>query len=277
MRISWDIAKPQASAAWWRRGRGTAAGVISDELRNVPGPNAWERILAASLAPEAAGRIEWVRVTSHPAYPDPPSGEPELLAPDAWWRALGDLYPPAPYRADGSISVRHVIGRAVATSAGPCMSIGAGPADSYSLAPSVATNPSLSRYPAAGAPGEPVLAGAQVLRLDKPGIVILQAEPTTDAVGSDPPDDQGEKLALAAALAQDGVPAILLIPVLPAQIARGIAQAIIAHAARRRGRDARGLATRLRKLVAPHVPPQVLDDIVLFLHEDEPEMSGGNQ
>jgi hypothetical protein len=276
-RVAWDAVAPTAGAAWWRRGSGTAAGVISDELRNVPGPHAWERILAESLAPEAAGRIEWIRVTRYHAYPYPPSGAPEILAPDAWWRALGDLYQSVAYPMDGSVSVRHVIGRAVATAAGPCMSIGADPADSSSPAPSTAANPSLWRYYAEGGPGENVLVGTEALRLDQPGIMILQAEPTTDAVGGDPPDDQGEKLALAAALAQDGVPAILLLPVLPAPIAREIAQTIVAHAARRGWRDARGLATRIRKVAAPHVPPQALDDIVLFLHDDEPEMSGGDQ
>jgi hypothetical protein len=101
--------------------------------------------------------------------------------------------------------------------------------------------------------------------------VLLQAEPETspgaDEVSDLPPADQAEKLELAAELMQDGVPAVLLLPVLPGRIADDIARAVAEHAALRHGFDAQVLLRWLRAIIAPHVPPPVLDDIALFLNE----------
>jgi hypothetical protein len=98
--------------------------------------------------------------------------------------------------------------------------------------------------------------------------VILQAEPAADAmVSADPPEDQPERLELAAALAEDGVPAVLVLPVLPAAATSELAQVITAHVRRRPGGDAQVLLTRLRAVIARHVPLPVLDDIALFLNK----------
>ncbi len=62
------------------------------------------------------------------------------------------------------------------------------------------------------------------------------------------------------------IPAMLLLPVLPATIADELARIITEHAALPLSGRAQLLLTRLRAAAAPHVPPQVLDDIVLFLN-----------
>jgi hypothetical protein len=128
---------------------------------------------------------------------------------------------------------------------------------------------SLPRESAAspGPRGTASLLGAAELRQGQPALVVLQAEPAPSAIGDGPPDDQPEKLALARELALDGVPAVLLLPALPAGTAHEAARVICAHAGNRRGADAQVLLPRLRAVIAPHVPPPVLDDIALFLNE----------
>jgi hypothetical protein len=123
-----------------------------------------------------------------------------------------------------------------------------------------------SSYPA---DAEPALLAVTDLERTQPAMVILQAEPgQADTIGAVPPDDQAEKLRLGAALASDGIPAVLLLPVLPAGIMGELARIITTHIGQQQGGDARVqvLLTRLREAVAPHVAPQVLDDIVLFLN-----------
>jgi hypothetical protein len=63
------------------------------------------------------------------------------------------------------------------------------------------------------------------------------------------------------------VPAVLLLPVLPASIAQDISSVITRHANSRRPADFQRLLTRVRAVIAPRVAPQVLDDIALFLNE----------
>jgi hypothetical protein len=161
------------------------------------------------------------------------------------------------------VAIHHVIGRAVTTAAGPCMDVSGEPAG----VPSAVSGSSA----AASTPGAEWLLGARDLKVRQPGIVILQAEPVALAIAGfplTPPDDQPEKLALAAELAQDGVPAVLVLPVLPDSIADEIARAVAAHAGRYEGgHQADALLTRLRAIITPQVPPPVLDDIVLFLNE----------
>lgn len=114
----------------------------------------------------------------------------------------------------------------------------------------------------AGEPGRRLLAAPTAGTV--PGAAALAA--AVDTIGDDPPDDQAEKLRLGAALATDGIPAVLLLPVLPAGIAEELTRIITDHARLRLGGDAELLLTRVRAAVAPHVPPPVLDDIVLFLN-----------
>jgi hypothetical protein len=247
--IQWDIRGQVARTAWWRRGRGAALGTIRWQPYTDPA-EPWERILAASLSPEAAGRIEWIRLASGIKAYEAHAAESVLLAPAAWDRALRQQYAP-PGGASAFTGLRHVIGRAVASSAGPVMDCGGG-----------------ANADATGAgPDQQWLLGVRELRRGQPAIVILQAEPAPgDTAGPEPPDDQAEKLRLGAELAGDGVPAVLLLPVLPAGIAADLAQVITTHLDGRPGGDAQVLLTRLRAAITPHVAPQVLDDVVLFLN-----------
>jgi hypothetical protein len=265
-RVHWMGPRPAASARWWGRGKDPADGRIRYDFNRpdrefVAAP--WERILSASLAPEAAGRVEWVRLVSRPLAYGTYSTRSVLSAPPAWARTLGTRYSPPRASSAGMIAIHHVIGRAVTTAAGPCMDVSGGPA----AAPSAPSGPAAP----ASTPGAGELLGARDLKARQPGIIVLQAEPVALAIGDfplTPPDDQPEKLALAAELAQDGAPAVLVLPVLPDSIADEIAQAVAAHAARHEGgRQAGALLARLREIIAPHVPPPALDDIVLFLNE----------
>jgi len=257
-RVQWMPPRPKASTAWWHSGRGSALGVIRElgrRFRNLGFlAEPWERLLVAGLSPDAAGRIEWIRLvdTIGPLLFEPGSQQATLLAPPAWARALSQYYAtsasstefPWPAHFTGLL---HVIGRAVATSAGPAMDTGVeAPAES-------------------GA--QRLLFGVTELKQLEPAMIILQAEPAPgDTIGAGPPDDQAEKLRLGAALAGDGIPAVLLLPVLPAETADELARIVTAHAGLGPSGDARLLLTRVRAVVAPHVAPQVLDDIVLFLN-----------
>ena len=257
-RVQWEFSPPKASTAWWRRGHGSALGVIQGvgrrfrNLKLLADP--WERVLVASLSPDAAGRIEWIRLvdTIGPLLFDPGSRKATLLAPAAWARTLSRYYTTSlssteflwPAHPTGLL---HVIGRAVATSAGPAMDAGVDvPAES-------------------GA--QQLLFTLTELKQLQPATVILQAEPVPgDAIGAGTPDDQAEKLLLGAALAGDGIPVVLLLPVLPAGTTDELARIVTAHAEFGRSGDPQVLLTRVRAAVAPHVAPQVLDDIVLFLN-----------
>jgi hypothetical protein len=173
-----------------------------------------------------------------------------LTAPVEWDRPLRQHYGP-PRGAEDVIGLRHVIGRAVDSSAGPVMDISGGAGAATTSA----------------GEGSLRLHGVIELKHGQPAIVVLQAEPAPDdTIGPEPPDDQAEKLRLGVELARDGVPAVLLLPVLPASIVAGLAQIIATHANGAPGGDAQRLLSRLRAAIAPHVPPPVLDDVVLFLN-----------
>ena len=257
--LTWVAPRPAAGPAWWRRGRGTAAGII--RVRSGSGSYAgetltapWERMLAASLSPGAAGRIEWMRLVSTSASPRGTSAQPEsmLVAPAAWIRALSQYYASGSRPAvwvDGEprAELLHVIGRAVATSAGPSMDL---------------TDP----YAGRSEPQPNPLSVTDIERL-RPVMVVLQAEPAPgETIGTGSPDDQDEKLRLGAALAADGVRAVLLLPVLPAGITDELARILTTQDGLQSDDDVTALLTRVRAAVAPHVPPPVLDDVVLFLN-----------
>lgn len=211
-------------------------------------------MLVKSLSPDAAGRIEWIRLIPGAEPQATSSATSVLLAPEAWGRVLRQHYQP-PGTAGAAIGLRHVIGRAVASSAGPVMDVsgGADPATTGS-----AVDPHWTVR----------LLDVMELKQAHPAVVILQAEPAADdVIGTEPPDDQPEKLQLGADLAGDGVPAVLLLPVLPAGITADLARIISSHLSVRPGSDAQVLLTQLRDAISPHVPAQVLDDVVLFLNE----------
>ena len=236
-----------ASTAWWSRGP-TALGIIrGTEFFPVPPSELLERRLVASLSPAAAGRIEWIRLAGGPAGPAFPTAftTAELLAPSAWVRAIGRYYT-KPAGPPPSTGLLHVIGRAVATSAGPVMDV-----------TGETSTETFTRQ----------LLDATELTATRAAIVILQAEPVPgETIGSGPPDDQTEKLLLAAELAADGVGAVLLLPVLPAGTTSEVARILTAHIKQRAAGGPQALLTRLRTEIAPHVPPPVLDDVVLFLN-----------
>ena len=110
------------------------------------------------------------------------------------------------------------------------------------------------------------LVTTRLISASKPQLVILQAEPASDTRVADPSDDMTEKLALAAALIEDGIPSVLLLPVLPAAFARQISRIVTAHATSRHRDDPRALPVKVRKLITGHVSLVALDDVILFLN-----------
>jgi len=299
VRVSWHGDGPDAGLKWWRRGRGTAPGLI--HLARPDMTLTWERPLATALGPAAAGRIEWIRpvrgrMNRDPARPGPgsssllpaqarpprevPQGDAPpvqsvLQGPSTWVSGLGDGYSvtsgpshPLPLpEGTGDIDVQHVIGRAVATSAGPAMDVSGDFTGLTGL-----TGLSESEAPAGAGISE--LRGVEELRQGRPHLVVLQREPADATVSGEPPEDQAERLELAVGLVEDGAPAVLLLPVVPAVAVAPIAELITTAPVAGRG-DVQRLVTALRKTIEPHVPPQVLDDVVLFLNEER--FRPGNQ
>ena len=216
MSIVWDGRGPVTEDRWWYRRRDSAPGSIRVSRENASRP--WERILVASLGPAATGRIEWTRIVeSRTALRPSESKQASLVASPAWQRELG-LHYPVP-----SGSVYHVIGRAVDTAGGPAMDVDGN------------------------------LVTTRLISAGKPQLVILQAEPASDARAASPSDDMAEKLALAAALIEDGIPSVFLLPVLPATLAPQISRLVTAYATSRRRDDPRALLVKVRKLVTGHV------------------------
>jgi len=149
---------------------------------------------------------------------------------------------------DGArIRFRHAVGRAVATSSGPRLDVSREAGEAVSAAQ---------------------LLGVEQPVVGRPALVILQAEPTAEAVDADLSDDGPERLALARDLIEAGVPAVLMLPALQAELADAV-DAVIASrlAALARGRlRPRRLRAEIRGAIPRHVEPRVLDDIVLFLN-----------
>jgi len=163
--------------------------------------------------------------------------------------------PPQPGKAGSSaVRVRHVIGRALTTSAGPQVDVGgsAGLSD---------------RKRESASPQGPVLLDTEYLTRGQPGLVVLQAEPSENLTRSIPGmlDDQPEKLALAADLMEAGTPAVLILPVLPGDRLEAIAEVIYRHVNSRQAGDARLIRRELRKTLGG-AGKDVLGDVVLFVN-----------
>jgi hypothetical protein len=101
--------------------------------------------------------------------------------------------------------------------------------------------------------------------------VVLQAEPadeeSSDAVRR---DGLTGKLQLAMALLDDGIPAVLILPELPVSAAREVARTVtaFADAADLSAANIRAALLRpLREVIARHVEPRVLDDVIVLVNE----------
>ena len=266
--VTWTDHASPASASWWHRVAGDVPGTIqvADELFRAAQP--WERILNESLTHPEADLIEWTRYVRRGVDPFPANSSTAVAldAADEWRRYLTEVYqsaPPEPAKADRSaIRVRHVIGRAVTTSAGPQIDVGG------SAGLSDRSRSSAGRQ-------EPALLDTEYLTRGKPALVVLQAEPAENPVLQAEPseslarsvpgvvDDQPEKLALAADLMEAGTPAVLILPVVPGDRLEAIAGAIHRHVNSRRAEDARVLRHELRETLGG-VGNDVLGDVVLF-------------
>jgi len=255
--LSWESGAPEADATWWSRG--TAPGVLI--LAPADAGQPWERMISASLGREAAGRVVWYRRGSASVRPllpwwvrwvpaawrsAPARGRVELTAPPEWHLALASHYvrsePDFLSNLD-AVRVRHAIGRAVSTSAGPRLDISGEQARSGSARE---------------------LLGIEELTSNAPALLVLQAEPVSDEATGEI-DDLMEKLALAVdvSLASPACD-VLIVPAIPAISAENVARAIARHADRRQRRDPRLLQADLRRLLGSEVPPATLDDLVLF-------------
>jgi hypothetical protein len=249
--IRWTPPYEPPADAWWERPREAAVAGTLHAGRDQ-GAQLWERILAASFGPAAAGRIEWVRSCAGQARPRHIQGSgAQLIAPPAWDRVLGERYLRPKPSADLAVCVRHVIGRAVQASAGPCMDVSGESA-------------------ARAAPGARLLGVADLTR-GRPLGVVLQAEPageeSSDAVRR---DGLTGKLRLATALVDDGVPVVLILPELPVSAAREVSRVVtaFADAPDPTAQDIRvALLRPLREVIERHVEPRALDDVILFLNE----------
>ena len=252
-----------ADATWWYRVVDNIPGTIeiADELFRTARP--WERILSDSLGSPEAGLIEWTRYVRRGVEPFPANSSTAVAldAADEWRRYLADVYqsaPPQPAKDDSpAIRVRHVIGRAVTTSAGPQIDAGG------SAGLSEGTRESESSVGRGG----PVLLDTEYLTRGQPALVVLQAEPSESLI----PvvlrmlGDQPEKLALAADLMEAGTPAVLILPVLPGDRLEAIAGVVHRHVNSRRAEDVRALRHELRETLGG-VGHDVLGDIVLFVN-----------
>jgi hypothetical protein len=263
LEVTWTANTSPASASWWHRAGGDIPGTIqiADELFRTAQP--WERILNDSLRSPEADLIEWTRYVRRGVEPFPANSSTAVVldAADEWRRYLTEVYksaPPHPTKAGSSaICVRHVIGRAGTTSAGPQIDVGgsAGLGDrkresGWSI----------------GLQGA-VLLDTEYLTRGKPALVILQAEPSENLTRSTQGmgDDQPEKLALAVDLMEAGAPAVLILPVLPGDCLEAIAGVIDRHVNSRRAQDARVLRHELRKTL-DSVGKDMLSDVVLFVN-----------
>ncbi|MGH3170329.1 MAG: hypothetical protein ACRDN0_31155, partial [Trebonia sp.] len=261
--ITWEFDPPTASGKWWSRG--TASGVIDLANADADAALPWERMLSKSLGPGAAGRVSWYRrmevsIRLRDLMPSLlfEEGGVRFFAPDQWQNLL-----PAAERRPGNMTC-YAIGQATSTSAGPRLGIGGD---------------------ASG--GAPEMMGSAEFKRLESELIVLQALPVADESELFAGDDLPEKLELAVDLINAGAsPVVLIVPAIPAALADDVARVIKQHAAkgasigytlvktiRRRQRkeflpDPRALRKKLRKILAPHVPPALLDDLVLFVNEE---------
>jgi hypothetical protein len=254
-----DLAKERDR--WWGKGADDAAGVIWLGRDNAGLP--WERDLSASLGAGAAGRIEWARllVTDAAAVSAVGATGVGFAAPAAWMRDLGRYYAASPVdssetsktaeRASDPVRfrLRHAIGEAVRTSAGPRLDVSGAAAKR------------------GGGGGE--LLGPRQLVQGSPAIVVLQAEPITGSMSDESAQgfrEMSEWCELAVDLIEARTAAVLILPPLRASLARLVNQTIAGHVRTRRGDDARLLLHKLRRTVKDTADSAVCDDFVLFLN-----------
>ena len=262
--INWTPPIDSPSDSWWEREPATPVPGTVRVGRSQAGKH-WERLLAESLGQAAAGRIEWVRLGAEQVSPQYAEGHGvQLRAVPAWEHVLAAYYPgpgspsgisrPVPGSAGHATTderaprVRYVIGRAVRRGRGPCMNIS----------------------------GESRPGSAQILLEVKdlikgaPAVVVLQAEPTDEeAAGAVRHYDLADKLQLATALLEAGVPAVLVVPGLPVSLAREVAFVVTAFALAPgwSGHEVRTALLRpLRAAVARQAGPAALDDIIMLLN-----------
>lgn len=256
--LTWPAGVPRASRRWWSAGAGAAHASIEVDEYLARSSLSWERTLSSGLGPDAAGRVAWTRYVSPRVapFPENTSDQVDYPAPARWLQYLGGGYGPPPPRRDLT-RVRHVIGRAVGTSAGPRFQVDDAVGVSHS----------------GGRPDElveQVLLGADELVRGEPMLVILQSEPSDDPDGVSHLqaglDDLPEKLELAAYLMEAGIPAVLLLPELPSSTLAPVAATVRREYLTRRGGDPRILRDELRKAVQGHSPAFVFDDFVLFVN-----------
>jgi len=254
--LSWLGDPPAADSAWWSTA--SVPGFICAIPPEAAQP--WERIITASLGTEAAGRVAWCRRGTASVAPGswwvgwipaawrsaPGEGKVELTAPSEWGRPLAGHYvgsePDSAQYLD-VLRIRHAIGRAVNTSAGPRLDI-SGEQDT------------------SGSARELLSAGDLISKA--PALLVLQAEPVSGEVTGEI-DDLVEKLALAVDVSEVCRTCdVLIVPAIPARFAPSVAQAIARHADTRQRRDPRLLQADLRRILGAGVPPAALDDLVLF-------------
>jgi hypothetical protein len=243
---------PKTKERWWRKVGRAAGGDIRLEPTQAAQP--WERILATSLGPGAEGRIEWVRLLTTSAKPFEVSDATAVAvdAPSAWKADLDARYGAvAGSRStnDAPLRLRHTMGRAIATSAGPRLDISGEATAVFST--------------------EVLLDAGRLVR-GRPALVVLQAEPADEVVDVGLRDDSPERLALAADLIEAGAPAVLVVPALRTDLARAVIRAIAEQAATSHGRgmDARQLRAKLGREIQMRSanPSSVLEALVLYLN-----------
>jgi hypothetical protein len=120
-------------------------------------------------------------------------------------------------------------------------------------------------------PGRGVaLRTAEDLARRQPMVVVLQAEAADqEAAGAVGHDDLEDKIQLAMALLEDGIPAVIILPVLPAGLTREVRRLVeaFAEADSRSGPQIRATLVRpLRAAIARGTGPAVLDDVIVFLN-----------
>jgi hypothetical protein len=147
---------------------------------------------------------------------------------------------------ESRVTVRHAMGRALTTSAGVRLD---------------ASGETIS-----GGPGH--LLDVTQLARGGPTLVVLQAEPVDVALDVELLDDGPERLTLASDLIEAGVPAVLVLPALPTDLAKRVTLQVAAFATgRARYDELRAAWVDLRRALRPDVDPAVLDDLVLIMNK----------
>jgi hypothetical protein len=263
---TWGNRPPEARRRWWKEG----PDAINALLRGATVAGAvgirWERVLTEGLGRHAAGRIEWVRIADNAPKPFSAhlSTRVAIVGVPAWRSYLARTYE---YLVDANaelgdqslVRIRHVIGRAVATVAGPRVDEAVG----NLLGPEhlMAGSPSLVILQAEPSDHWPGNASVQPA---SPGGGFGSAGASAAATRTGTVEDLPEKLALAADLVAAGTPAVLVLPALPTDDA--ITRVFREHAARPGALNPRALRRDLRQILKNRTPPAALDDLILLVN-----------